>query len=147
MIKIMSHSFLFFLHCIVTVLKRITASLLIGIYFLSGTVTSELLKLPVLADHYYDHKDEQSGTNLLSFIIDHYSKEDGTDKDAAEDCKLPFKSPESFIGFTAVYMPPPFTFHQIEKPVAVNTTIFFIQDDAFISSQYLAAIWQPPRHC
>lgn len=143
----MGNSFLFFLHCNVTVIKKITAGLLIGIYFLSGTVTSELLKLPVLANHYYDHKEEQSGTNLLSFIIDHYSKEDGTDKDAAEDSKLPFKSPESFTGFSAVYMPPPVTFQQIHKPVAVNTTIFFIQDDAFISSHYLAAIWQPPRHC
>ena len=130
-----------------TVIKKITAGLLIGIYFLSGTVTSELLKLPVLADHYYDHKEEQSGTSLLSFIIDHYSKEDGTDKDAAEDSKLPFKSPESFIGFAAVYMPPPVIMQQVEKPVALSNTIFFIQNDAFISAQYLAAIWQPPRHC
>lgn len=128
-------------------IKKIAAAFLIGIYFLSGTVTSELLKLPVLADHFYDHKEEQAGTSLLSFIIDHYSKEDGTDKDAAEDSRLPFKSPESFTGFASVYMPPQGIVHQFEKPLAADNTIFFIHNDAFLSSQYLAAIWQPPRHC
>ncbi|MEI8058991.1 MAG: hypothetical protein WCG67_02440 [Ferruginibacter sp.] len=128
-------------------MKKIIAILLISIYFISGTVTSELLKLPLLADHYYDHKEEKAGTSLISFIIEHYCQEDGTDKDAAEDSKLPFKGPENLNGLNTVYINPPIIFQSFEKPLLINNMSFFIRNDEFISVQFLAAIWQPPRNC
>jgi hypothetical protein len=128
--------------------KNIAAAFLIAIYFLSGTVTCELLKLPFLASHYYDHKEERSNTNLLSFVINHYYIEDGTDKDAAEDSQLPFKSPESFMMASSVIsLPPAIILYEQEKPVAKNISRFYIRNDVFISTQYLSAIWQPPRYC
>ena len=139
--------FYFRIGCAVGYTKHIAACLAV-IYFLSGTVTSELLKLPVLASHYYEHKEEQSNTNLLSFLINHYSKEDGTDKDAAEDSKLPFKSPESLMMVSSVIsLPPTIILYVQEKPVVTGITRFYIRNDVFISNQYLSAIWQPPRYC
>lgn len=130
-----------------TSLQKIAAGLLIGIYFLSGSVTRELLKLPVLATHYYKYQSEDKNNNLLSFLINHYIKEDGTDSDAAEDRKLPFKSPENLVTGSVISLPPAMIIHPFEKPVIQNKSRFFIRTEIFISSAYLAAIWQPPRNC
>jgi hypothetical protein len=128
--------------------KKIAAVFLVVIYFLSGSVTSELLKLPFLASHYYDHKEEQTNNNLASFLINHYCKEDGTDKDAAEDSQLPFKCPENFIVISSgIILPPTIILYEQDKPVVNKRSRFYIRNDVFISTQYLSAIWQPPRHC
>lgn len=107
---------------------------------------SELLKLPQLVEHFYDHKSENKSTNLASFLVMHYYQENGTDKDANEDSQLPFKSIgiASTVSFISV-APPQFTVTLIQPPVE-GTATFGRYKALFLPSQYLAAIWQPPRN-
>ena len=124
--------------------KKIAAFFLLFSFMLSGTIARELKKMPELVDHYYDHRQEDRKTDLLSFLFMHYCSEDGTDKDAAEDSRLPFKSAESPAAFSFAYLPlRPVC--SLEKPVAICNTTCFDPNDAFISSLDLDSIWQPPR--
>ncbi len=129
----------------VTAFKKIAALFLIVIYSLSATSSKELLKLPLLAEHYADHRTEGKNTGFFKFLVLHYVVEDGTDSDADEDSRLPFKSAEHAVAsFVSVA---PTAFVVLNKPVTENSNEFADYHDLFLPSQYLASIWQPPRHC
>jgi hypothetical protein len=128
-------------------LKKITASFFLVIYLFTATAFGELLRLPLLVEHYYDHKEENSSTSLVSFLAMHYCSEDGTDKDAREDRQLPFKSLDSVITVSFISLMPPALTSTIVQPEELVNTSFGVYKPLFLSSQYLAAIWQPPRQC
>ncbi|UEG50708.1 hypothetical protein LK994_04375 [Ferruginibacter lapsinanis] len=119
---------------------------MIAIYLVSANPCKELMKLPLLVAHFYDHKEEDNKTKLIAFLIQHYYTENGTDNDANEDNKLPFKSVEN-ITSAPVYLLPAFQSSIFFTAIQVKDMGFFIRNDSFIHSQYLAAIWQPPRYC
>lgn len=117
-----------------------------AIYVFSATAVGELLKLPLLVEHYYDHKEENTTTSLVSFLAMHYYSEDGSDKDAKEDNQLPFKSIDTTTVSFISLMPPALS-GAVTKPEQLVNPSFGVYKELFLSSQYLAAIWQPPRHC
>lgn len=133
--------------CLVEILKKIAAFLLLVIYMLSATATKELMKFPLLAQHFYDHVEENRNTGLVSFLLMHYYVEDGTDKDAAEDNQLPFKSAEYAAVASFTSLAPPAGAEISVNPFITDSHSFATYTDLFLPSQYLAAIWQPPRHC
>ena len=121
--------------------------MLLAIYILAGSVTSELLKLPILAEHFNEHRQLNKNVDLISFLVLHYQVEDGTDKDAEEDKKLPFKSIEYFGSTSFVSIISPLQVNDFLNPYLPAPPFYFTHNDAFVSSQFLAAIWQPPRNC
>jgi hypothetical protein len=127
--------------------KVIAAFFLLTIYMLSATASREILKLPLLAEHFYDHIEENRNTGLISFLVMHYYTEDGTDVDADEDNQLPFKSAEYPVSFSFISLTPPSITASLSKPDSENNQSFGMHTELFIPSQYLAAIWQPPRYC
>ena len=74
--------------------KLAIAILLLGLYLVTAPGTGEMIKIPVLAKLYFKHVKLEKQEGLISFLIEHYLNEDGTDKDANEDSRLPFKSIE-----------------------------------------------------
>lgn len=128
-----------------TAFKKAAAFFLIVIYALSATASKELLKLPLLAEHYADHRSEGANISFIKFLVLHYIVEDGTDSDADEDSRLPFKSAEHAVAsFVSVA---PTSFVVLEKPECKGNKEFADYRDLFLSSQYLSSIWQPPRSC
>lgn len=121
--------------------------MLLAIYMLAGRATSELLKLPILADHFNEHRQLNKNVDLISFLVLHYQVEDGTDKDAEEDKKLPFKSIEYFGTTSFVTIITPLQVNDFLNPYLPAPPFYFTHDDDFVSSQFLASIWQPPRNC
>jgi hypothetical protein len=113
----------------------------------SATAAREFVKLPLLVLHYYEHQQEEKDNGVLSFLVLHYFIEDGTDKDAADDSKLPFKSAENINPVSSIVLPSLPVAGKNLIPAVISNTKFFPHNDAFIASQYLASIWQPPRHC
>ncbi len=98
-----------------------------------------------MVEHFYDHKNENSHIGLGFFLAMHYFIEDGTDKDANEDNRLPFKSTGTIATISFMSLTPPRSIEIIAKPAMQNNSSFGIDHDSFLCSQYLAAIWQPPR--
>lgn len=130
-------------------MKRFIATMLLSAILFAGTPLQQLLKLPVLVQHYFEHKQQDNSTSFAGFLIHHYLEEgkDDVDKDHARDCQLPFKSmalvvPTSLLTVTTVsyaqHVASP-EIRSIQKPMAEN--------EQAVSAQYLSAIWQPPKSC
>ncbi len=125
--------------------KWIIISFLI-LYINSTTELYQLLKLPVLLEHFFEHQSQNSNLTFIAFLSMHYSQVDDHDGDKEKDNKLPFKShsfcnsttalitlnQEQNITFTA------FREYEIEKK---NNNFYTF----LVSSSHLKAIWQPPQ--
>ena len=127
--------------------KNIGAVVLLIVYLLSATATSEFLKIPLLVHHYYDHKDENRNITLIEFLSLHYYTEDGTDKDAMEDNQLPFKSCENASTVSFISLTPPPSIELVAEFEKKSCTTFGVSNPLLPPSGFMATIWQPPRCC
>jgi len=130
----------------VGIFKHITASLLMVFYMLSATAIHEVVKLPILVEHYFDHSQENQQIGFFQYLTLHYGIEDGTDKDAAEDRQLPFQSSEYFSTISFVSINPPVINQSIRFCEIISDHDFLLSNDTFLPSPYLDRIWQPPRY-
>ena len=147
MTKIIADPGFYWVLCSMSGVKKIVTVLLMSAYLLPVTAVTELLKLPQLFEHYYDHKTEGNDDGFIAYLFQHYCKEDGTDKDAAEDSQLPFKNSEQILSVMVISVNPPEAFFITPVVLPPVKKAYTISNDDFISSQYLDAIWQPPRNC
>ena len=120
--------------------------MLLAFYLLSATAIHEVIKLPRLVEHYFDHSREDTQVGLIQYLTLHYGIEDGTDDDAAEDNKLPFKSSEYFSSISFVSVKPPVIGQSMRFSEIVNAHNFLIRNESYLPSPYLDRIWQPPRY-
>ncbi|SEK19641.1 hypothetical protein [Parapedobacter koreensis] len=74
-----------------------TYPLLISITF-NVFLLEQLLKIPVLFEHFQEHQQRETDISFLNFLTHHYSFEKHTDKDESRDMQLPFKSHTSHAG-------------------------------------------------
>lgn len=119
--------------------------MLLAFYLLSATAIHELIKVPRLVEHYFDHNREEIPVGLFHYLTLHYGIEDGTDEDAAEDSQLPFKSSEYFSSISFVSVKPPMMSQGLRIAEIASDYEFQIRNDAYLPSPYLDRIWQPPR--
>lgn len=113
----------------------------------STTQLSELLKTPILVEHYYEHQQENPKLSLWVFILDHYTHAVVFDKDYEKDMKLPFKSNHSdcscssIVTFLSSIQTFDFEYKSFVKEYKKPT---FGYTFSFISN-FHSAIWQPPK--
>jgi hypothetical protein len=128
-------------------LKKTSAILLLSIYLFSTTEIHQLLKVPVVFQHYREHQAEDNDISVLRFLSIHYLHGSPRDKDYERDMELPFKSSgdcTASISIAFVSLEAPFS---ITKPIEIPEKKVFFVPDQFIPTTYLASIWQPPRFC
>jgi hypothetical protein len=105
----------------------------------------ELLKLPILIQHYTEHKQQSSSISFIDFLDIHYMHGSPKDADYDRDMQLPFKScTHSSLTFAAFIIPAPetFTLRRIAHSARKLKTILSSSDYSY---NYLSSIWQPPR--
>lgn len=126
-------------------MRSALASLLLILYVSSSTECFELLKIPALMEHFYDHKDENQSMSLWSFLCLHYGHGEVNDKDRDEDMKLPYKSVDCNNGLTHLTLLPEIHF-EINRPKYQpkdkSETDFYLSR---IYSSEQESIWQPPK--
>lgn len=128
-------------------LNRVAACLLLLVYVTSAVTTRELLKLPLLAEHFHDHKSANVNTSLYSFLVFHYLYEKDMDNDAEKDRKLPFKSIENNATPNVVSLKPPVQHYNLSGKQRLVNLNFHILDDRLAPSLFCNAVWHPPRGC
>ena len=131
-------------------LSRIIAISCLIVYLFTTTELHQLLKIPVLIQHYQEHKQMDSDITFWQFMSMHYSQPDDHDADHEKDMKLPFKTDDGCISFiTAVYVTPSATTISTEviKPIYYSEKKEHFQKQVSLQSSFLASIWQPPRNC
>lgn len=108
----------------------------------SQTELHQILKLPVLVQHYFEHKGEKDIT-LADFIVLHYFSGNLVDDDYARDIQLAFKTSDCIQGITSIVNP--------EQIVLSNEVLLIsiksfskVQND-WIPSNYMVDIFRPPQ--
>ena len=118
----------------------------LSIYLLSSTQLKELLKLPLLVEHFIEHKQQDTKISFIEFLCMHYAHGDVKDADYDKDMKLPFKSAENSHSSVSFYLPAA----NVKQDFVIQfkeTKQKFPLYNSNYSSAYLSSIWQPPRLC
>lgn len=118
------------------------------IYLNSTTELHQLLKIPILIEHFCEHQSQNSTLSFFEFLSMHYSKNNMHHGVSEKDSKLPFKSHSicnASINFVTLNQEQLFTFLEFtefkERKTILNLYTFLV------SSSHLKAIWQPPQIC
>lgn len=116
------------------------------IYLFSMTEMHQLLKAPLLVEHYLEHKKENKGITIISFLELHYLNGNVFDKDYEKDMKLPFKSAQETC-YSQVLMIPstPFEIPSARLFPLETYSKGMIQSSQVFISNYFSSIWQPPK--
>jgi len=126
-------------------LKKFIAILFVAIYLISATEVKQLLKLPILVHHFFEHKHLASDLTLTDFLYMHYVAHHVDDSDYDKDKRLPFKTHDTNNNLSIG------VFHFCETRIGVilfptSSNKHSAVVDGLYSSAHHAAIWQPPKH-
>ena len=118
-------------------------------YLISTTELSQLLKFPVLVEHYVEHKEKNPEISIVDFLVLHYNnhlENHPHDDDYDQDQKLPFIVHTDILSFCFVYAPSLSFDIKVMFPVYQKSKVLSF-DDTFSDNNFLSSIWQPPRFC
>ncbi len=106
-----------------------------------------MVKIPVLVEHFIEHREENRAITLWQFLYIHYAMGDVKDADYDKDMKLPFKSHDNCVSATSnVYILFSESFF-IPQPKQILQEKTFAIKEEFLLTCFLPNIWQPPRVC
>ena len=128
-------------------MKNIIAIFFLSIYLISLTELHQLIKTPILVEHYQEHKAKNKDLSIIDFLILHYAGDNPKDADYDTDMKLPFKSHDGCLNAMVVVYVPCNSPVDIIKPVPTKVNAYFEYQESFISPTFLSSIWQPPKSC
>lgn len=121
-------------------MKRLLAISLLVLYVNSNTEMHEILRLPLLVEHFTEHRKLVGDISFWEFLVMHYNSNVSHD---ADDNKLPFKDPAH--SFTAPTLAIPI--HKIilsDTQLIAEVSHVSSYQETFIAS-HLSDIFQPPR--
>lgn len=121
-----------------------TAISLLVILLCANTQVGQLLKLPVLIHHYFEHHYDGGGIPFADFLYKHYYDEKSHSSPNNEHERLPFKSHDLGFSQTTLVFQSPVAFDlQTDKPIATKEITSY--SEGFYSSFISSRIWQPPK--
>jgi hypothetical protein len=120
--------------------KRFLAISFLSLYLNSYTEVHEVFRLPILLEHFTEHKALVADLTFWDFIKMHY--ESDVNHDTTDD-ELPFKVPgHSFTAISIVLLPLKINLTEAVPSALLSYT--FDYKESFFSSS-LQAIFQPPK--
>lgn len=128
-------------------MKKFVSIFLISAYLISTTEFYQVLKIPLLAEHFNEHKTLNEGTTFWNFLIMHYTNNDVKYADNDKDMRLPFKSHEGSVHNVILSFIDNPVLNILIKPVVTDLDEYKPQEDKYFNSTYLSNIWQPPKSC
>ena len=125
-------------------MRKYLAITLVSIYVFSMTEVHQLLKMPLLVEHYLAHKNATKELSLLSFLEMHYLNGSHMDADSTHDMQLPFKNLQDNHPNVVVTLPNDLVFFETIPHVKQHGSII-VSKSQVLESNYLKSIWQPPK--
>lgn len=107
------------------------------------TPVCQLMKLPVLVEHYFEHKCvDGDDTDILDYLAIHYLS-DVRQGDYERDMQLPFKQSSPTFLMIAYYTPRTIELALPEPQLIKRDNIYYHR--SFHTTESFANVWQPPR--
>ena len=125
-------------------MKKLISVAILSLYLISATEFYQLLKLPMLIEHFIQHKKENKTITLFSFLQMHYIGPNVKDADYEQDMKLPFKTHSENAHLSILALVPQKSASVLKKTY-FEPRIFLVQEELFLTSSYPSGIWQPPK--
>lgn len=120
-------------------MRKTVAIFFLIVFSLTFTECGQLIKLPLLVNHYLKH--QQKGHSLTAFLLEHYATPDHNDADSQEDNQLPFKSAFAPVS-VAMEIPIETELSLPVYPVQPRQKLIFLSHPL---QQHLHRIFHPPR--
>jgi hypothetical protein len=121
-------------------MSRILAISFLVLYINSNTEFHEMLRLPILLEHYSQHKQKASDISFWDFLVMHYKSNVTHDSD---DNQLPFKDPgHSFTSPTLALL-----IHKIvlRETITLTKTDYSCSYSETFNASHFSDIFQPPK--
>ncbi|WOC51204.1 hypothetical protein BPO_0557 [Bergeyella porcorum] len=127
-------------------MKRLIPYLFIILYLTSFSEVRQVLKLPLLIEHYLTHKQQNEEMTLATFFRIHYLEPQVQDADYEQDMQLPFKQ----IDLVSMALGIAFPQKQMQLYFTKEPTNYREQSHnfAYVEPFYpsvFTSIWQPPK--
>src|SRR5690606_38030001 len=103
-------------------MKKMFAIFFLSIYLISTTEFSQLLKFPILIEHFIEHKEKNPKLSVVDFLVLHYNnhlENHPRDDDYDQDQKLPFMAQTDILTLCFIYAPP--LSYKIKADIPVNS--------------------------
>jgi hypothetical protein len=113
---------------------------LIALYLIASTEFHQVLKLPLLVQHYTEHHDQVQDMTFWEFLVMHYETDVPHDD---QDMSLPFKDCHHPLTAQSIAMPVQKISLAALTPVQTDRLPIF--DHSGFHSSYLEEIFQPPK--
>ncbi|AZA77119.1 hypothetical protein EG359_06670 [Chryseobacterium joostei] len=129
--------------CNFDTVKKLISILLLSLYLVSTTELYQLLKMPLLIEHYIQHKNLNPEMSLTAFLKTHYDHP-VKDSDHDQDQRLPFVSHASLLSVVFTinsYL----DFYSTEKVYNAREVKKPLYKSVLYNKEILNSIWQPPR--
>ncbi len=126
-------------------IRQGAAVLLCTAYLLVGTPAAELLKIPVLIEHYREHQAELPHISFWEYLSLHYFKGTVYDADYQRDMQLPFKSISLVSVLLLALQPPSDTWRALNHPGEDIEDKHPASPQNEPISPYLSRLYPPPE--
>ncbi|MFN4006425.1 MAG: hypothetical protein ACK4HE_02830 [Chitinophagaceae bacterium] len=127
-------------------MKRLITILVTCLYLFGGTELRELCKLPLLVQHFKEHRHENPSMSLMAFLKLHYLEVQQKDADFQQDMGLPFKV--QHVDWCHIPLPPSnSTHHGIDMLNTDGIAQAYLSplDDTIPVCHPFFSVFQPPR--
>ncbi len=122
-------------------LRQILSYCLILVVLLYTTPLQQFLKIPLLLDHFHEHRQKKPTITFLEFIVMHYIGDDGDTSDDNKDMQLPFKKFDK-ASFEVYSFVAAIVYHQAGHKFAATIFSPFIRQ--FSPDPHEGGLFKPP---
>lgn len=125
-------------------MNRRTPIFFLLLFTLAQTELHQLLKLPVLVEHFREHLLRDPQKSFISYLVEHYRDDSDPDNDYQRDMQLPFKTADCITAISFIFVIP--SSYTIERVFATTVKEYNLHPDYSAVWQNLDNIFQPPRN-
>lgn len=126
-------------------MKKFQAILFLSTYLLFATELNQLLKTPLLIEHFITHEKENPKLSFIGFLKMHYFNGNPRDSDYDQDMRLPFKSHNTCVNLISLNPSFQDTGDYLIKLYSRKIKLYYLPEVNY-SSTFLESIWQPPKN-
>jgi hypothetical protein len=125
-------------------MRKLFAIFFILIFSASFTEAGQMIKFPILLEHYAKHKKDNNRISFSSFIKIHYLQDHQADGDERQDNELPFKNYTLNTTSGVLYLST-ITTMVTGIPGALELR-YNVHNSEVVLSDHLFGIFHPPRN-